>query len=455
MHDCRHTEERLVDLLFDEVEATLKSRLVAEVEACPRCREQYRTLAEALSAFDLAAQDSLPAETFWQGYSERLHAMLIEQEINTLAPRGEYRPTMLEDEGLTSRLTAELGEVARASRLTWPEFKRDPFGFTGRTASGYGRLAWRFFSQRNTAVATATAFVFVFAALGGILALDRARAGRASAVASGEELELVQMINTEIPAEQKEPDPGTAGMAKGKGGGSKPKQEKAGGGGGGGRQEERPASYGKLPVAQLAPQVLPPNPHPPAVTKPNLPVTPTIDADPALFPPDNRPIPYGDPKSRSTETSAGPGTGGGIGTGTGGGVGSGDGGGVGPGRGGNTGGGDRNEGGGGPGGGGGGGPDYGRPFTAREVTRKAVITFKPEPQFTEEARKNNVTGLVKLRLLLGSSGQVSNISVVKPLPDGLTEKAIQAARQIRFTPAEKDGHRVSQWIVIEYNFNIY
>jgi TonB family protein len=245
-------------------------------------------------------------------------------------------------------------------------------------------------------------------------------------------------------------------MAKGKGGGSKPKQEKPQGGGGGGRQEQLPASFGKLPPAVLAPQILPPNPHPPTVAKPNLPVTPTIDADPVLFPPDNRPLPYGDPKSRATEISAGPGTGSGIGTGNQGGVGSGDGGGFGPGRGGNTGGGDRREGGGGAGGGGGGGgEDYNRTFNPKEVTRKAVITSKPEPGFTEEARKNNVTGLVKLRLVLSSSGSVTNISVVKGLPDGLTEKAIAAARQIRFNPAQKDGRTVSQWITIEYNFNIY
>ncbi len=89
------------------------------------------------------------------------------------------------------------------------------------------------------------------------------------------------------------------------------------------------------------------------------------------------------------------------------------------------------------------------------MTRKAVITSKPEPSFTEEARKNNVTGLVKLRLVLSSGGSVTNISVIKGLPDGLTEKAIAAARQIRFQPAQKDGRAVSQWITIEYNFNIY
>jgi protein TonB len=129
---------------------------------------------------------------------------------------------------------------------------------------------------------------------------------------------------------------------------------------------------------------------------------------------------------------------------------------LGPGRGYNVGGGDAHEGGGGPGGGGGGAPvDYSRPFRQNEVSRKAVITFKPEPGFTEDARKNNVTGVVRLRAILHASGSVSDVSVVKGLPDGLTEKAISAAKQIRFTPAEKDGHAVSQYIVLEYNFNIY
>jgi TonB family protein len=153
--------------------------------------------------------------------------------------------------------------------------------------------------------------------------------------------------------------------------------------------------------------------------------------------------------------SSGPGTGNGIGTGTGGGVGSGEGGGVGPGRGGNTGGGDRHEGGGGPGGGGGGGEDLNRTFSPREVTQKARIISKPEPQYTEEARRNQISGTVVLKAVFSSSGQVTNIRAVSSLPYGLTEKAIAAARQIRFSPAMKDGRAVSQYIQIEYNFNLY
>ncbi|HEX8286310.1 MAG TPA: energy transducer TonB [Pyrinomonadaceae bacterium] len=95
------------------------------------------------------------------------------------------------------------------------------------------------------------------------------------------------------------------------------------------------------------------------------------------------------------------------------------------------------------------------PYRSSEVVKKAIIVFKPEPGYTERARKNNVTGIVRLRAVLNSSGAVTNISVVKDLPDGLTEKAISAARRILFFPAVKDGRRVSQYVVLEYNFNIY
>lgn len=181
--------------------------------------------------------------------------------------------------------------------------------------------------------------------------------------------------------------------------------------------------------------------------KPRLPeatpsVPQTMQVDPALIKPDPRDIPSGLPKSPAP--SSGPGSGGGMGAGSGTG--------IGPGRGGNTGGGDRNEGGGGPGGG---AVDYSRPFKQSEVTKRALITYKPEPGFTESARHFNVTGVVRLRAVLHSSGTVQNISVVKSLPHGLTRKALDALKAVRFEPAQKDGRAVSQYAIFEYNFNIY
>jgi TonB family protein len=264
-------------------------------------------------------------------------------------------------------------------------------------------------------------------------------------------LQLVTMI----PQEQEKPDEGPAGTNKGTGGGSKPKPEKPGGGGGGGRENPLPVSFGKIAPGSMNPQIIPPSVRPP-IEAPKLPVAATLKGDPLLLPEDTRPIPFGDPKSASLIPSDGPGKGGGQGTGKGTGQGPGEGAGYGPGRGENVGGGDPNYGGGGPGGGGGGAPvDYGKTFRPNEVTSKAVIISKPDPPFTEEARKNNVTGVVRLRAILSSGGSVTGISVIKGLPDGLTERAISAARNIRFRPAQKDGRSVSQYITLEYNFNIY
>src|SRR5881396_215234 len=66
---------------------------------------------------------------------------------------GEYHLTILEDKGLLSRLADELGEVAHNYQLTWPEFKRDPFGFVKRSFQGYGQMAGRFFARRDAVVA--------------------------------------------------------------------------------------------------------------------------------------------------------------------------------------------------------------------------------------------------------------------------------------------------------------
>ena len=379
----------------------------------------------------------------------------------------EYHLTFVDDVGLTRRLIKEVKEIGHDAELTWPEFKRDPVGFTRRGAAAYGRASWRTVSQPNVAAGILGAFVamiMLVSFVGVAQSWDKVKCTFLAAVgrpcqqlardAVREDLEYIGPVQ-DVPQEQPTPEPGNAGFNKGSGGGSKPKQEKPGGGGGGGRQEEKPASFGKLPPAALdIPQVRAPDPRPPTVKNPNLPVPAMVVADPLLVPPDPRNLPYGDPKSKSTETSSGPGSGNGIGTGTGGGVGPGEGGGVGPGRGGNIGGGDRNDGGGGPGGGGG-GTDYNKIFNTREVSKKAQIISKPEPLYTEEARKNQITGTVTLRMVLHSNGTVTNIVAVSRLPDGLTEKAIAAARQIRFSPAEKDGRKVSQYATIQYNFNIY
>ncbi len=386
-------------------------------------------------------------------------AQVLPLNLLSAHARGDYHLTILEDVGLYRRLVQQLRDVARESQLTWPHFKEEPLAFTRRFTAAYAAIFWNFISQRNVALGTSFSFAIVFIFVAGVIGLERLRLSFNHNEARDEEAyELVGMVpaNNSIP-EREKPEEGAPGMSKGKGGGSLPEPQRPRGGGGGGNNEQKPASHGKLPPGEFLPQIVAPNPHPPTVKNPDLAVVPHLNADPVLFPPDYRPVPFGDPKSQAAELSSGSGKNGGIGTGENGGIGSGRDGGYGPGEKGNTGGGSNRPGGGGPGGEGGTGFDnnYTRVHTVKEVSRRAVIITKPEPGFTEEARKNGVMGTVKLRLALRADGTVSDVSVIKGLPDGLTERAIQAAKRIQFIPAQRDGRNVSQWVSVEYNFNIY
>ena len=92
---------------------------------------------------------------------------------------------------------------------------------------------------------------------------------------------------------------------------------------------------------------------------------------------------------------------------------------------------------------------------SKQATTKVRILSKPEPQYTDEARQNQITGTVILRAILGMDGKVHAIVPIRSLPHGLTGRCILVAHQIRFAPATKDGRPVSVLVQLEYNFNLY
>jgi TonB family protein len=96
-----------------------------------------------------------------------------------------------------------------------------------------------------------------------------------------------------------------------------------------------------------------------------------------------------------------------------------------------------------------------RYYVGKEVDTKARLLSKPEPSYSDAAKKRGIVGTVILKAVFASSGKVTNIRVVQGMPEGLTERAIAAARQIKFIPATKEGKFVSMWMQLEYNFNLY
>ena len=99
------------------------------------------------------------------------------------------------------------------------------------------------------------------------------------------------------------------------------------------------------------------------------------------------------------------------------------------------------------------GPPQGRTvFGSTEVKPKAKLLDAPPAIYPDAARAAGADGEVRLRLVLASDGTVKNVFPMKALKYGMTEAAMDAARQIKFTPAERDGQPASQFTTLSYEF---
>ncbi|MBX7169485.1 MAG: energy transducer TonB [Pyrinomonadaceae bacterium] len=83
------------------------------------------------------------------------------------------------------------------------------------------------------------------------------------------------------------------------------------------------------------------------------------------------------------------------------------------------------------------------------------ITSKQSPPYTDLARNYEITGTVLLRVTFLSSGSIGTISAVKKLPFGLTKNAIEAANQVTFEPASKNGIKYSVVKTLQFVFTLY
>jgi len=198
-------------------------------------------------------------------------------------------------------------------------------------------------------------------------------------------------------------------------------------GGGGGGHDPLPASHGNVPPASLDYQIVPPTVILPK-EMPKHPFEETIVMAPDVKLPQGGQI--GDPLSRFSTPSNGPGGPTGIGTSCCGGVGSSE------------------------------GPYFGSgppgiyPAGKQGVTVPQVI-YNPEPSFSDEARKAKMQGVVVLLLIVGKDGHTYNIRVGQSLGMGLDEKAIEAVGRWRFKPATLNGQPVATQIAVEVDFHLY
>ena len=96
------------------------------------------------------------------------------------------------------------------------------------------------------------------------------------------------------------------------------------------------------------------------------------------------------------------------------------------------------------------GNDDDKIYTVKEVDVKAKIKNKLEhlPQRKEDCPE---TVHATLRIVLHKSGKVTEVIVTKSSGCSYDDEVIKAVRQLRFTPALKDGKPVSQYLVFTYD----
>jgi len=212
-----------------------------------------------------------------------------------------------------------------------------------------------------------------------------------------------------------------------------------GGGGGGGNQMKEPPRKAELPGKDKitvpvqkppefqAPKEKPPEEPPAPVQELNIPAK-TMGAATDTLP--------GVVEGTSTSSlSQGPGTGGGSGTGNGTGIGPGNGSGLGPGW-----------------GGGFGGGAY-RPGSGIDLP---VVLKEVKPQYTAEAMRAKIQGVVVLECIILPDGTVGEVRVLRSLDPvyGLDQEAMKAARLWRFVPGKRQGQPVPVLVSIELTFTL-
>lgn len=94
------------------------------------------------------------------------------------------------------------------------------------------------------------------------------------------------------------------------------------------------------------------------------------------------------------------------------------------------------------------------PYTPGGNVIPPTAIYKPEPGYTEEARKARTQGIVILEMIVDENGDVQNVKILKPLPNGLSEEAIKAVTLWKYKPGTLEGKPVPVIFNVSVSFRL-
>jgi hypothetical protein len=89
MHSCKETRKLLIEQALDQMPSDQSQTMLAELEHCAACREEFASLRSVLRVANQAMESALPAENFWSGYHARLQQSLERDSSSAPRPRTE------------------------------------------------------------------------------------------------------------------------------------------------------------------------------------------------------------------------------------------------------------------------------------------------------------------------------------------------------------------------------
>lgn len=111
-------------------------------------------------------------------------------------------------------------------------------------------------------------------------------------------------------------------------------------------------------------------------------------------------------------------------------------------------------------------PDANGIYHVGDGVTAPVPTYEVEPEFTEQARKQKMIGVSGVALIVDVNGNATNVHIFQSMADtvkpkqrkaalSLDQKALEAVRQYKFSPAMYQGKPVPVEIHVEVNFQIF
>lgn len=80
----------------------------------------------------------------------------------------------------------------------------------------------------------------------------------------------------------------------------------------------------------------------------------------------------------------------------------------------------------------------------------------PAANYTQSAQSKRVQGVVELVTIINANGEIEKLAVIRGLPGGLTEQAIEAAKRWKLKPAiGPDGNPVAVREMLEVQFQLF